>query len=84
MNSEPKAITNRNHCDSGIPAATPPAMARMRKPEDTMQMSSTAWCLSPKQYASWIPRYTAITTASWGVNHHEIARQPTPSAVAIP
>jgi hypothetical protein len=56
MNNDPNAITNRNHCDSGIPPATPPAIARMRKPDDRMQISSTAWCLSPKQYANWMTR----------------------------
>ena len=44
--------------------AAPPAMARSRKPEATMQMSSTAWCLSQKQYASCTTTYTASTTTS--------------------
>ena len=52
MNSEPNPAESRNHCDSGMPVAAPPAIARSRKPEATMQMSSTAWCLSQKQYAS--------------------------------
>ena len=56
MNSEPKAITSRNHFDRSIPVAAPPAIARSKKPDETMQMSTTAWCLSPKQYASWMAR----------------------------
>jgi hypothetical protein len=49
MNSEPNPAESRNHCDSGMSVAAPPAMARSRKPEATMQMSSTGWCLSQKQ-----------------------------------
>jgi len=49
MNSEPNAVTSRNHCDGTMLAATPPAMQRSRNPDATMHSSNTGWCLSPKQ-----------------------------------
>ena len=49
MNSEPNAATSRNHCESRIEAATPPAIARSMKPELTSAMSITGWCFQPKQ-----------------------------------
>src|SRR5918997_6162115 len=64
MNSDPNPATSRNHCDSGIPVAAPPAIARSRNPDATMQMSNTAWCLSQKQYDSCTTTYTASTTTS--------------------
>jgi hypothetical protein len=49
MNNDPKAVLSKNHCDGAIPAAAPPAIARNKKPDATMQMSTTGWCLSQKQ-----------------------------------
>ncbi|CFE87436.1 Uncharacterised protein [Mycobacterium tuberculosis] len=42
MNSEPNAMISKNHLDSGILVATPPAMARIKYADDTTQISTTA------------------------------------------
>ena len=84
MNSEPNAMTSRNHCEIATSAAAPPATARSRKPEETKAMSRTGWCLSPKQYMSCRTMYTATTIASAGcVNTTEIASEATMSTAAI-
>ena len=65
-------------------AAAPPAIARSRKPEDTKQMSSTGWCLRPKQYISCSTIYTAATIASeYEANTTETTTAPMMSAAAI-
>jgi len=52
MNSEPNAMTRRNHWDSGMPAATPPAMARLaatqrREPAWLVLAVAAAYGLDP-------------------------------------
>src|SRR6202022_1887852 len=81
MNNDPKAIISKNHWDRWILAAAPPAMARIKNPDETMQMSITAWCLRPKQYPSCMARYTAITSARFGVTHHAITSEAAPSTL---
>ena len=49
MNNEPKAAMSRNHWDSSMSAATPPAIVRSMNPEETRAMSITGWCFQPKQ-----------------------------------
>ena len=44
MKNEPNAATKRNHWLSGMPVATPPAIARSRKPLATMARSTTGRC----------------------------------------
>ena len=48
QNKDPKAATMRNQRDKGRSAAAPPAIARSRNPLDTMAMSTTRSCLSPR------------------------------------
>ena len=45
MNSEPNEATSRNHWESSMPDATPPATARSRKPAATIARSMIGWCL---------------------------------------
>jgi hypothetical protein len=56
MNSDPNEATSRNHGDNGMSLATPPAMARSRKPDATQARSMTGWCFSPAAYPSWTAR----------------------------
>ena len=84
MNSEPNAMTSRNHCEISTSAAAPPATARSRKPDETNAMSSTGWCLSPKQYMSCSTMYTATTIARAGcANSTEMTSAATMSTTAI-
>ena len=46
MNNEPNEATSRNHWLSGTPTATPPAIARSRKPLETTARSITGRCFS--------------------------------------
>jgi hypothetical protein len=56
MNSEPNDATSRNHGDSSMSLATPPAIARSRNPDATAARSMTGWFFSPRAYASWMTR----------------------------
>ena len=49
MNSDPNAVTSRNHWLGAMWAPRPPAMARSRNPDATTHSSSTGWCFRPKQ-----------------------------------
>src|SRR5665647_2318110 len=53
MNSDPKPASIRNHCESRMWVATPPAMALNKNPEATLASSMTGSCFMPRQYQSW-------------------------------
>ena len=46
MNSEPNEAMSRNHCESSMSQATPPATARSRNPSAITAMSMTGSSLS--------------------------------------
>ena len=51
MNSEPKPATIKNHSEIGSPDATPPAIARRRKPMARRTNSITGSFFKKSEYA---------------------------------